>query len=175
MALLKPPKDLFSMPALGRASTVTPPRWSLIIAIRGLVDRVPCAEFTTAVVGFENRLKTALLPLDNSRQGDRSKDGDAATGLQPVKCLLDDRRLLQTMESFAYGDEVNRLCSNQRLLRPPNAPIDISNSSARGLAAAHLNHLGFKIDRVYMLEAVCEVQCHASRPAGQVKKNSRRR
>src|SRR4029077_15343875 len=30
-------------------------------------------------------------------------------GLQPVKCLLDDRRLLQTMESFAYGDEVNRL------------------------------------------------------------------
>jgi hypothetical protein len=79
------------------------------------------------------------------------------------------------MESFAYGDEVNRLCSNQRLLRPPNAPIDISNSSARGLAAAHLNHLGFKIDRVYMLEAACEVQCHASRPAGQVKKNSRRR
>jgi hypothetical protein len=73
------------------------------------------------------------------------------------------------------GDEVNRLCSNQRLLRPPNAPIDISNSSARGLAAAHLNHLGFKIDRVYMLEAACEVQCHASRPAGQVKKNSRRR
>ena len=105
----------------------------------------------------------------------RSKDGDAATGLQPVKRLLDDRRLLQTMESFAYGDEVNRLCSNQRLLRPPNAPIDISNSSARGLAAAHLNHLGFKIDRVYMLEAACEVQCHASRPAGQVKKNSRRR
>ena len=86
-----------------------------------------------------------------------SKNGDGAAGLQPVKRLLDDRHLVQAMESFAYGDEVNRLCSNGRLLRPPDTPLNVSNSSARGFAPACFDHLGFKVDRVHMLKGGCDV------------------
>ena len=75
------------------------------------------------------------------------------------------------MESFAYGDEVNRLCSNGRLLRPPDTPLNVSNSSARGFAPACFDHLGFKVDRVHMLKGGCDVQRNPARPAGQVKKD----
>jgi hypothetical protein len=72
-------------------------------------------------------------------------------------------------------DEVNRLCSNGRLLRPPDTPLNVSNSSARGFAPACFDHLGFKVDRVHMLKVGCDVQRNPARPAGQVKKDGRPR
>ena len=43
----------------------------------------------------------------------------------------------------------DRLCSNRHFLRPPNTPLNVSNASARGFAAAYLDHLGFKVDRAH--------------------------
>jgi hypothetical protein len=134
----------------------------------------PCAR---AAIDVQSSLTE--IPLRRSGQGATAQSHPAVregmAGLQQAHEAELERRQAAVQAIGQALAAFNRLCSNQRLLRPPNAPIDISNSSARGLAAAHLNHLGFKIDRVYMLEAACEVQCHASRPAGQVKKNSRRR